>query len=351
MQLELFYVLEILNLDLIFLNSNLKPCWTLYFNMTDYLPWIEKYRPTNLEHIISNEQNLTILKNMLKGGSLPHLLFHGTSGTGKTSTIMALAKELYNNNISLMVMKLDASDDRGINSVRDEIKGFAEKKNMFQKGVKLIILDEADSMTFDAQFALRRIIEKYSESTRFCLICNYDNKIIPAIRSRCANFRFNPISKTDLIKIIKYICDNEKLTIDEESLYIISQLSNGDLRKGINLLQSISMKSNIINKQLCYETAGLPTNENITYIFNNLINKELKFTEIFTNINNLIKNNGYSLDIILKEITLRVLNDYNFKNKTQILSDLSDLENKITKSVFNDIYISTLIAIFSVNMN
>ena len=126
--------------------------------MSDYLPWIEKYRPQKLNHIISNKQNLIILKNMLKCGSLPHLLFHGTSGTGKTSTIMALAKELYQNNINLMVMKLDASDDRGINSVRDEIKGFAEKKNMFQKGVKLIILDEADSMTFDAQFSLRRII-------------------------------------------------------------------------------------------------------------------------------------------------------------------------------------------------
>ncbi len=206
--------------------------------MVDYLPWIEKYRPQTLEKIISNEQNLIILKNMLKGGSLPHLLFHGTSGTGKTSTIMALAKELYQNNINLMVMKLDASDDRGINSVRDEIKGFAEKKNMFQKGVKLIILDEADSMTFDAQFALRRIIEKYSESTRFCLICNYDNKIIPAIRSRCANFRFNPIAKIDLINTIKHICNNENLTIDDESLEIISQLSNGDLRKGINLSNS-----------------------------------------------------------------------------------------------------------------
>jgi replication factor C subunit 3/5 len=317
--------------------------------MTDYLPWIEKYRPQNLENIISNEQNLTILKNMLKGGSLPHLLFHGTSGTGKTSTIMALAKELYQNNINLMVMKLDASDDRGINSVRDEIKGFAEKKNMFQKGVKLIILDEADSMTFDAQFALRRIIEKYSESTRFCLICNYDNKIIPAIRSRCANFRFNPISNSDLIKTIKHICQNEKLIIDNESLNIISQLSNGDLRKGINLLQSISMKSYIINRKLCYETAGLPSNENIEYIFNNLINTNLQFNEIYNNINNLIKNNGYSLDIILKEINLCILNNKEFKNKCQILSDLADLENKITKSVFNDIYISTLVAIFCIN--
>lgn len=316
--------------------------------MVDYLPWIEKYRPKILEHIISNEQNLIILKNMLKGKSLPHLLFHGTSGTGKTSTIMALAKELYQNNISLMVMKLDASDDRGINSVRDEIKGFAEKTNMFQQGVKLIILDEADSMTFDAQFALRRIIEKYSESTRFCLICNYDNKIIPAIRSRCANFRFNPISKLDLIKTIKYICNNENLTINEKSLNIISELSNGDLRKCINLLQSISMKSNIINEQLCYDTAGLPTDTNIKYIFDNLINNELKFNDIFININNVIKNNGYSLDIILKEITIYILNN-DLKNKAELLSDLADLENKITKSVFNDIYISTLIAIFCIN--
>ena len=319
--------------------------------MADYLPWIEKYRPQYLKNIISNEQNLTILKNMLIGGSLPHLLFHGTSGTGKTSTIMALAKELYQNNINLMVMKLDASDDRGINSVRDEIKGFADKKNMFQKGVKLIILDEADSMTFDAQFALRRIIEKYSESIRFCLICNYDNKIIPAIRSRCANFRFNPIGKHDLIKTIKHISNNEKLDIDEESLEIISQLSNGDLRKAINLLQSISMKSNIITKNICYEIAGLPNNEHIHEIFNNLTNNKLIFNDIYNIINNIIKNNGYSLDIILKEITLLILNDRNYKNKSQLLSDLSDLENKLTKSVFNDIYISTLIAIFCINNN
>ena len=314
--------------------------------MTEFLPWVEKYRPHKLSNIISNDQNLIILKNMLKGGSLPHLLFHGTSGTGKTSTIMALAKELYQNNINLMVMKLDASDDRGINSVRDEIKGFAEKKNMFQKGVKLIILDEADSMTFDAQFALRRIIEKYSESTRFCLICNYDNKIIPAIRSRCANFRFNPINNNDLIKTIKYISEQEKLTIDEESLNIISQLSNGDLRKGINLLQSISMKSTIINKIICYETTGLPSVEEINEIFSNLNNSKLKFIDIFNNINNIIKINGYSLDIILKEITLIVLKDKFIKNKSYLISNLSDLENKITKSVFNDIYISTLISIF-----
>lgn len=317
--------------------------------MSEYLPWIEKYRPHNFDSIISNEQNLTILKNMLKNGSLPHLLFHGTSGTGKTSTIMALAKQLYKNNINLMVMKLDASDDRGINSVREEIKGFAEKKNMFQKGVKLIILDEADSMTFDAQFALRRIIEKYSETTRFCLICNYENKIIPAIRSRCANFRFNPIFKNEIINTLKNIAINEKLHISNDAINIIANLSNGDLRKGINFLQSISMKSNIIDENLCYETAGLPTINEINLIYTTLKNNELTFNDIFITLNNIIKNNGYSLDIVLKQITLKILND-TIKNKDQLLSDLADLENKLSKSIFMDIYLSSLISIFIINL-
>ena len=314
--------------------------------MANYLPWIEKYRPQDFNSIISNEQNLIILKNMLKNYSLPHLLFHGTSGTGKTSTIMALAKELYGNNINLMTMKLDASDDRGINSVREEIKGFAEKKNMFQKGVKLIILDEADSMTFDAQFALRRIIEKYSETTRFCLICNYENKIIPAIRSRCANFRFNPINKNEIIETLLKISTNENLSIYDNSLEIIAHLSNGDLRKAINLLQSISMKSHEIIPINCYEIAGVPTYDDINNIYHYLNMKDINFIEIYNNINSIIKNNGYSLDIVLKELTLKILKNSTINNKAQLLSDLSDLENKITKSIFTDIYTSALIAIF-----
>jgi replication factor C subunit 3/5 len=324
--------------------------------MSNYLPWVEKYRPQTFSNIISNEQNLIILQNMLLKGSLPHLLFYGTSGTGKTSTIMALAKQLYQNNINLMVMKLDASDDRGINSVREEIKGFAEKKNMFQRGVKLIILDEADSMTFDAQFALRRIIEKYSETTRFCLICNYENKIIPAIRSRCANFRFNPIEKSNIINTLDNIAKNENLIIQDNSLEIISNLSNGDLRKAINLLQSISMKSNIISSIFCFETAGIPTNNEIELILNYLTRihldtkNKIDFNDIYNDINLLIKNNGYSLDVILKELTLKILNIKSINNKAQILSDLADLENKITKSIFTDIYISALISIF-INKN
>jgi replication factor C subunit 3/5 len=312
-----------------------------------FLPWVEKYRPDKIEDIISHDQNIETIKKLLESNSLPHLLFHGSSGTGKTSTIMALSKKIYGNNYRLMVMKLDASDDRGINSVREDIKGFAEKSNMFQKGIKLIILDEADSMTFDAQFALRRIIEKYSASVRFCLICNYENKIIPAIRSRCANFRFSNID----IKHIQYKLNNiavsEKLTFEPNVIHTISTLAKGDLRKAINLLQSISMQTDYITNELCYNTAGIPNQNEIDSIIENLIDSSIDFETCLNTINDIIRIQGYSLTIILKEIINILLEKKMIVNQLpQIVSELSDLENMVMNSTFNDMYISALVGVF-----
>jgi replication factor C subunit 3/5 len=246
-----------------------------------------------------------------------------------------------------MVMKLDASDDRGINSVREDIKGFAEKSNMFQKGVRLIILDEADSMTFDAQFALRRIIEKYSATIRFCLICNYENKIIPAIRSRCANFRFSNIDIKHINFKLKQIAVSEKLKFEPDVINTISILAKGDLRKAINLLQSISMQSDFITVGLCYETAGIPSSNEIKQIIDILINNKIDFDKAYSVINNLIKKQGYSLSTVLKELVTQILNDTKILEKMpQTLSDLSDLENMVTKSTFGDIYITSLVGIF-----
>jgi len=314
-----------------------------------FLPWVEKYRPTTINEIISHGQIIETIKKLLFGGSLPHLLFYGSPGTGKTSTIMAIAKEIYGNNIRLMVMKLDASDDRGINSVREDIKGFAEKSNMFQKGVRLIILDEADSMTFDAQFALRRIIEKYSTTIRFCLICNYENKIIPAIRSRCANFRFNNIDNIHICSKLTQIVNNEKLNVDENVINIIATLGKGDLRKAINLLQSISMQTDLITDTICYETAGVPSNSEIKEIISILYNKDYDFNYSYNIIIPIIKNQGYSLSIVLRELIIELLNQPLSIKMPQILSDLSDLENQVSKSTFGDIYITSLIGIFKKN--
>ena len=319
----------------------------------EYLPWVEKYRPQSINEIISHDQNIETIKKMLQGGSLPHLLFHGTPGTGKTSLILAIANELYENSKNLMIMKLDASDDRGINSVREEIKGFAEKVNMFCQGVKLIILDEADSMTFDAQFALRRIIEKYSKTTRFCFICNYENKIIPAIRSRCANFRFSPISPIHIQKKLSFICEKENLTYEKNVLETISLLSKGDLRKSINFLQSLSLQSNNLTLELCYKIAGVPSIEEVVDILTTLLNNKIDYNSANTKIDSLIKSNGYSLSIVLKELVSYLLSN-KLKNldpnKLAIyLSEMADLENRVTKSTFGDIYMTGLVGIFKKN--
>jgi replication factor C subunit 3/5 len=314
-----------------------------------FLPWVEKYRPTTINEIISHGQIIETIKKLLLGGSLPHLLFYGSPGTGKTSTIMAIAKEIYGSNIRLMVMKLDASDDRGINSVREDIKGFAEKSNMFQKGVRLIILDEADSMTYDAQFALRRIIEKYSTTIRFCLICNYENKIIPAIRSRCANFRFNNIDNIHICSKLTLIVNNEKLNVEPHVINIIATLGKGDLRKSINLLQSISMQTDLITEKICYETAGVPSNSEIKEIISILCNTNYDFNYSYNIIIPIIKNQGYSLSIVLRELIIELLNQPLSIKMPQILSDLSDLENQVSKSTFGDIYITALIGIFKKN--
>ena len=318
----------------------------------EYLPWVEKYRPQKIDEIISHDQNIETIKKMLEGSSLPHLLFHGTPGTGKTSLILAIANELYGNQKNLMIMKLDASDDRGINSVREEIKCFAEKKNMFCKGVKLIILDEADSMTFDAQFALRRIIEKYSETTRFCLICNYENKIIPAIRSRCAKLRFSPISSFHIENRLKFICKNEKLTYEKNVLNTISLLSKGDLRKSINFLQSLSLQSTNITLNNCYKLAGVPSFQEVEDLLKILLDDKYDFTFVNNRMDLLVKSNGYSLSLVIKEIisyllsNIELLKSIESDKLASYLSDISDLENRVTKSTFEDIYISGLVGIF-----
>ncbi len=319
------------------------------------LPWVEKYRPDKLSKIVGQDKIINSLRNIFEGGSFPHLLFYGGSGSGKTSTILAILNDYFGKKKKLMVLRLDASDDRGINSVREEIKGFAEKKNYFTKGIKVIILDEADSMTFDAQFALRRIIEKYSSSTRFCLICNYDNKIIPAIKSRCAEFKFNPISNKVMINHLQKISDKENLSYTLDTLKVINNISKGDLRKAINLLQSASIIKSETDKklkvELCYNVAGYPKPSEIENILNILIDKSINLENATKLIQKIVLENGYSISIILKELIELLIvkitnNEVDPTGYVLIFSELSNLENKVSKSTFGDIYLTMMIAIF-----
>lgn len=315
--------------------------------MNDNLLWIEKYRPSNFSEIIGQNKNISLLEKMIEGGSLPHLILNGKSGTGKTSTILALAEKLYGKKKAFNVMKLDASDDRGINTVREEIKGFAEKITLFNRGIKIIILDEADAMTFDAQFALRRIIEKYSDTTRFCLICNYDNKIIPAIKARCVNLRFQPINKETIMNKLKDIAIKENIEYKENSMEIISNLANGDLRKAINMLQSISMRTNSITPSICYETSGIPNYELVESIFDYLTDNNT-FIDCYNLLNTKIIEPGYSLSLFLNQM-VKVIMSKNIPIDilSKYLRELAYLENAVSISTFGSLYIVSLIGILS----
>ena len=310
--------------------------------------WIEKYRPHTIDEIIGQDKNIKMLNSMINNNSLPHILFTGKSGTGKTSTIMSIANRLYGKNNTFMVMKLDASDDRGINTVREEIKGFADKMTPFNNSVKLIILDEADSMTYDAQFALRRIIEIYSENTRFCLICNYENKIIPAIKARCINIRFSPIEKNIIINRLKYIAELESIDFNMDSIETIANISNGDLRKAINMLQSISMINYKISSKMCYDMIGMAEPVYVDNIYNMLMDTNSNFENTFNYIKNIIMEKGILLCFLLQQLTSKIINNLqdNNINFPNILIDMANLEYNVAISTFNDIYIAGLVSIY-----
>ncbi|EPE29212.1 P-loop containing nucleoside triphosphate hydrolase [Glarea lozoyensis ATCC 20868] len=212
-------------------------------------PWVEKYRPKNLSDVTAQDHTITVLQRTLQSSNLPHMLFYGPPGTGKTSTILALAKELYGPElIKTRVLELNASDERGISIVREKVKDFARMQlsqptAAYRKlypcpPYKIIILDEADSMTQDAQSALRRTMETYSKITRFCLICNYVTRIIDPLASRCSKFRFKSLDQGNAVKRVEEIAQKEGVKMEDGAVDTLIRCSEGDLRKAITFLQS-----------------------------------------------------------------------------------------------------------------
>lgn len=214
-----------------------------------HTPWVEKYRPKTLDLVSSQDHTVSVLKKTVSLGNLPHMLFYGPPGTGKTSTVLALAKQLYGPHLyRLRVLELNASDERGISIVRQKIKNFARLtvSNPSKDDLdhypcppfKIIILDEADLMTKDAQLALRRTMETYSGVTRFCLICNYITRIIDPLALRCAKFRFRALSDDLAVARLSHIAAEEGVPVDGDGVFVeLLQVSGGDLRKAITYLQ------------------------------------------------------------------------------------------------------------------
>ena len=220
------------------------------------LLWAEKYRPRSLAEVVNQKEVVERLKKFVAEKNVPHMLFAGPPGTGKTTVAHAFAHDLYGENYRQYMLELNASDERSITVIRSKVKEFARSKVTGEVPFKIVLLDEADNMTADAQQALRRLMELYSANTRFILTANYPSKIIEPIQSRCAVFRFTPLKKEDVVGRLMYICQNENIKCYDKALELIYELSEGDMRKAINILQSAAAISEV-PEEAVFKVVGL----------------------------------------------------------------------------------------------
>ena len=254
--------------------------------MNNFTPWVEKYRPNTFEEIVLDSLNKKILENIIKNEHFPNLLFYGPPGTGKTTSVINLIKayQATSDNKNLMI-HLNASDERGIDIIRNQINTFVNSKSLFNDGMKFVILDEVDYMTKNAQIALRYLLQSYKSNVRFCLICNYISRIDEALQNEFVRLRFNQLPANEIIKFLNIINENENLQYTSDTIYLIQKLFKSDIRSMINYMQS--------NQQIIYNKKIVQTSlwDKIT---ENIKNKELK----------------YNIDFITK-----VSNEYNIEKK------------------------------------
>lgn len=309
------------------------------------LPWVEKYRPTELSDLVSHTEIIATLQKLMTGGNLPNLLFYGPPGTGKTSTVLACAKQLYGVHTQSMVLELNASDDRGIDVVRNQIQSFASTRLMFNKGAKLVILDECDAMTNDAQFALRRIIEKYVKNVRFCLICNYVGKIITALQSRCTKFRFGPLSIDQMQGRLEDVITEEKVNATPDGVQALLKLAEGDMRRTLNVLQSASMSYDVVDEDSVYQCCGAPLPREIDTIVDSLLNDD--FAICYNKLKTMMTEQGYALVDVLREVHLRTVDmDLPADVLGFLFEQLADVEHRLAHATSEKLQLSAMIGAY-----
>jgi replication factor C small subunit len=313
---------------------------------TDILPWTEKYRPKKLEDVSGQQDIVTSLRAFVKAGNMPNMLFAGPPGVGKTTCAIALARELFGEDMAANFLELNASDERGIDVVRGRIKDFARSISMAGVPFKLIFLDEADALTGDAQQALRRTMESSSAVTRFIISANYSSRIIEPIQSRCAIFRFMPLQEKDVRRMLTHVAAQEKLHADEEAEKAIFYVSEGDMRRALNILQGCAMHSGKITAELVHRISSRATPKEVK----EMVELALKgsFQGARENLDKLMITYGLSGEDIMFQVYREVPKlDIPDKDKMRLIELVGEYNFRLVQGANERIQIEALLAQFA----
>jgi replication factor C small subunit len=309
--------------------------------------WTEKYRPSNLSEVVGQTPITDRLKNYVKERSMPHLLFAGPAGTGKTTCALALAKELFGELWKHNLHELNASDERGIDVVRGKIKEFARTAPLGEDGFKIIFLDEADALTGAAQAALRRTMEIYSRTCRFVMSCNFSSKIIDPIQSRCAVFRFRPLKAEDVERYLKFVAVKEELNIDKEAYESLTYLAQGDLRRAINGLQMAAAANVDITPDVVYQAVAAARPEEVKEALEMSLNNN--FAGARERLDTLQITYGLAGEDVIRQMH-RTVRDLEVPDtiKVQMIEKLAEADFRLSEGANSRIQIEAVIANFAV---
>ncbi|MBN1194578.1 MAG: replication factor C small subunit [Methanomicrobiaceae archaeon] len=305
--------------------------------------WIEKYRPRTLSDMVGQKDIVSRLQSYLQTKTLPHLLFTGSAGIGKTTAAVALAREFYGDTWQMNFRELNASDERGIDVVRNQIKQFARTTALGGASFKILFLDEADALTPDAQAALRRTMENYAQNCRFILSCNYSSKIIDPIQSRCAIYRFRPLDPEAIAEEIRRIASAEKISVSPDAIDAMVYIAQGDMRKAINALQGAALLSDDISGEMVYAITSNARPDEIAALIDVVLAGDFERAEGV--LHELLTGRGIAPNELLTQCyRALVAAPIDRLLKVELISHLGEADFRLSEGATSDIQMEALLA-------